>query len=379
MFCSLSSHAILHYRMRSRGHQRKRSCFLIAPEREVADHSPPQLSYPYVKSILEKTWKIKGTMDITTDRDVFFIRMSTLEDKQMVLEGGPIFITATIVPIWAKLSKVPKELWTKNGLSFLASLIGGPLCMDGATSMKQRLDFAKVCVTILLEFDFPSSIKLKIREKHVYVNVEYPWKPPSCTVCCCFGHSTTKCPSSPAPVRVPRSSNADVQNATAVVRVPGASNVQNAPTAVWIPRTRTVVVQNVTFSVSDSQVISTDASSSATSLVQNTASLTITQSNTLTIPHMGPLLGTPDASLQERNSPLSNRSTLQPILGSSPFSLRASGSPSAFIRDRSNALRPSSSFTGRGNEVVVFSTPQVQQASTNQDGNILTEEELYNF
>ncbi|KAF9613159.1 hypothetical protein IFM89_005930 [Coptis chinensis] len=88
--------------------------------------------------------------------------MSTLEDKQMVLEGVPIFIVgkifvirpwspeaenhrnkATTIPIWAKLSKVPKELWTKNGLSFLASIIGGPLYMDGATSMKQRLDFAK--------------------------------------------------------------------------------------------------------------------------------------------------------------------------------------------------------------------------------------------
>ncbi|KAF9591982.1 hypothetical protein IFM89_011114 [Coptis chinensis] len=86
------------------------------------DHYGFKLSFPYVKSILEKTWKIKGTMDITTDRDVFFIRMSTLEDKQMVLEGGPIFIAgkifvirpwspeaenhrnkATTVPIWAKL------------------------------------------------------------------------------------------------------------------------------------------------------------------------------------------------------------------------------------------------------------------------------------
>ncbi|KAF9613511.1 hypothetical protein IFM89_008358 [Coptis chinensis] len=85
--------------------------------------------------------------------------------------------------IWAKLSKVPKELWTKKGLSFLASLIGGPLCMDGATSMKRRLDFAKVCVTIPLDFEFPSSIKLKIHGKVVFIDMEYPWKPPSCSRC----------------------------------------------------------------------------------------------------------------------------------------------------------------------------------------------------
>ncbi|KAF9600032.1 hypothetical protein IFM89_002505 [Coptis chinensis] len=291
-------------------------------------------------------------MDITTDRDVFFIRMSTLEDKQMVLEESPIFIAgkifdirlwspeaenhrnkATTVLIWAMLSKVPKELCTKNRLSFLASLIGRPLCMDGATFMKQRLDFAKICVTIPLEFDFPSSIKLKIRDRHVYVDVEYPWKPPSCTKCCCFGHYTAKCPSSPAPVWVPRSSNVAVQNPAAVVRVPRAYNVLTSSTPA------------------------------------------VTSSIALATPHMGTLLATPAASLQERISPLLDRS----ILGSSPFSLRASGSSSAFIRDRSNALRPNSSFIGRGNEVVIFSTPQVQQASITQDAIILTEEELYNF
>ncbi|KAF9607568.1 hypothetical protein IFM89_036930 [Coptis chinensis] len=181
------------------------------------------MSFPFVKNALEKAWKIKGSMDITTDRDLFYISFSVSEDKQAVLEGGPIFIAGKIfvvmpwtpeaesqrnnvstVPIWAKLSKVPKELWTKKGLSFLASLIGGPLCMDGATSMKRRLDFAKVCVTIPLDFEFPSSIKLKIRGKHIFVDVEYPWKPPSCSRCCRFGHPTARCPAAPSQVWVPR-------------------------------------------------------------------------------------------------------------------------------------------------------------------------------
>ncbi|KAF9620738.1 hypothetical protein IFM89_014342 [Coptis chinensis] len=119
------------------------------------------------------------------------------------------------VAIWAKLSKVPKELWTEKGLSFLASLIGGPLCIDGATSMKRRLDFVKVCVTIPLDFDFLTSIKLKIRGKHVFVNVEYPWKSPSCSRCCRFGHPTTRCPAAPTQVWVPRTSLIREQNPSA--------------------------------------------------------------------------------------------------------------------------------------------------------------------
>ncbi|KAF9618994.1 hypothetical protein IFM89_003301 [Coptis chinensis] len=135
----------------------------------------------------------------------------------------------TIVPIWAKLSKVPKEQWTKKGLSFLASLIGGPLCMDGATSMQRRLDFAKVCVTIPLDFEFPSSIKLKIRGKVVFVDVEYPWKPPSCSRCSRFGHLTARCPTAPTQVWVPRTNLIREQNPSGAAPVPGRTS-QNVAT-----------------------------------------------------------------------------------------------------------------------------------------------------
>ncbi|KAF9624880.1 hypothetical protein IFM89_015434 [Coptis chinensis] len=207
-----------------------------------------RMSFPFVKNALEKTWKLKGSMDITTDKDLFYIGFIASEDKQAVFEGSPIFMAGkifvvmpwspeaesqrnnvTTVPIWAKLSKVPKELWTKKGLSFLASLIGGPLCMDGATSMKRRLDFAKVCVTIPLDFDFPSSIKLKIHGKHVFVDVEYPWKPLSCSKCCRFGHLTARCPTAPTQVRVPRTSLIREQNPSAAAPAAGLSS-QNVAT-----------------------------------------------------------------------------------------------------------------------------------------------------
>ncbi|KAF9591116.1 hypothetical protein IFM89_002071, partial [Coptis chinensis] len=155
--------------------------------------------------------------------------------------------------------------------------------------------------------------------------------------------------------------------------------LKNTPAVVWIPRARNVGVQLGTSRVTDSQVITAVASSSATSLVQNTDALDEAPSNVSAVPFMGPLLDTSAVSLQERTSPLSDRPPLHSILGSSPFSLRASGSLSAFIRDRSNALKPSTSFIGRGNEVVVFSAPQVQQAPINQDDSILIEGELYNF
>ncbi|KAF9597102.1 hypothetical protein IFM89_015931 [Coptis chinensis] len=173
-----------------------------------------RMSFPFVKNVLEKTSKLKGSMDITIDRDLFYICFTASEDKQVVLKGGPIFIAGkifvvmpwspeaenqrnnvTTVPIWAKLSKVSKELWTKKGLSFLASLVG----------------------------------VLSIRGKHVFVDVEYPWKPPSCSRCCRFGHLTARCPTAPTQVWVPRTSLIREQNPSAAAPAAGLSS-QNVAT-----------------------------------------------------------------------------------------------------------------------------------------------------
>ncbi|KAF9596742.1 hypothetical protein IFM89_012941 [Coptis chinensis] len=101
--------------------------------------------------------------------------------------------------------------------------------MDGATSMKRRVDFAKVCVIIPLDFDFPSSMKLKIHGKHVFVDVEYPWKPPTCSRCCRFGHPTARCPGAPSQVWVPRTSLIREQNPSdaAPVARPSSQNVES--------------------------------------------------------------------------------------------------------------------------------------------------------
>ncbi|KAF9611353.1 hypothetical protein IFM89_030836 [Coptis chinensis] len=138
------------------------------------------MGFPFVKSTLERTWKLKGPMEITTDRDLFFIRFSMIEDKQMVLEGGPLFLVGKIfvvwswspeiewqrnnintVPIWAKIFKVLKELWTKNGLSFLTIFIGEPLSMDGATSEKQGSTLQSLSLV-------PSAVSLGMQQPNVH-------------------------------------------------------------------------------------------------------------------------------------------------------------------------------------------------------------------
>ena len=99
------------------------------------------------------------------------------------------------LPIWIHLRNVPLELFTKNGLSYLASAVGNPLYMDRITENKQRLAFAKICVEVDALSTIPRVIEVRRRNGGlVNVTVEVPWWPQRCTKCCIFGHMDRNCP-----------------------------------------------------------------------------------------------------------------------------------------------------------------------------------------
>ncbi|KAF5185843.1 hypothetical protein FRX31_024563 [Thalictrum thalictroides] len=84
-----------------------------------------------------------------------------------VVEAGPVFIVGRLfvvrrwteeverlrnrvntMPVWANLYNLPKTLWTKKGISFVASVIGHPLFSDSTTFKKERLEYAQVCIEV---------------------------------------------------------------------------------------------------------------------------------------------------------------------------------------------------------------------------------------
>ncbi|KAF9604299.1 hypothetical protein IFM89_005625 [Coptis chinensis] len=218
-------------------------------------------------------------MDITTDRDLFFISFSASEDKQSVLEGS-LSLARSLLLCHGHLKRKVKgttSLLFQSGQNFQKFRKSYGLRKDYlslkvllevlSTSMKKRLDFAKVCLTIPLNFEFPTSIKLKIRGKHVYVDVEYPWKPPSCTRCCRFGHQIAKCPATPTQVWVPRPSIIRVQNPSVAAPVTHSSTHaainQNFP----VP-----IVSEVVSSLNDA-VVSRESPSTARASVSSPSSL----------------------------------------------------------------------------------------------------------
>ncbi|KAK8700525.1 hypothetical protein V6N13_018919 [Hibiscus sabdariffa] len=97
--------------------------------------------------------------------------------------------------MWIHLTGIPLELFSKRGLSYIASVIGTPLYMDNVTGSRQRLAYAKVCVEISVNSCLPDSVNVVLGNGSLAsVGVDVPWMPPKCSRCCIFGHLDKLCP-----------------------------------------------------------------------------------------------------------------------------------------------------------------------------------------
>ncbi|GKE06544.1 RNA-directed DNA polymerase, eukaryota, reverse transcriptase zinc-binding domain protein [Tanacetum coccineum] len=96
------------------------------------------------------------------------------------------------------------ELCNGNGIGKIMSGVGKPLLMDNMTKERclkksSKLDFARVLMEVSTDDDLPSSLEISYppigsRPAKVGVlDVKYQWKPPLCTHCKTFGHSTLSC------------------------------------------------------------------------------------------------------------------------------------------------------------------------------------------
>ena len=82
------------------------------------------------------------------------------------------------VPVWMKFFNVPLELWTNEGLGYIASAFGTPLYLDEHTFKRSRIAFARVCVEIKADKVIPPSFKVNLGYGEPYeIQVEIPWKP----------------------------------------------------------------------------------------------------------------------------------------------------------------------------------------------------------
>ncbi|KAG5230024.1 DUF4283 domain-containing protein [Salix suchowensis] len=179
----------------------------------------PGLRMPHhaLQTIAMRVWKQHGLQKVISMSNGFSIFQFSLEEQvQPVIEMGPwLFGGKNIIlqkwhprfifdknrisslPVWVRLHGLPFPLWSKQGLSLAASMVGTPLSCDEQTFKGTRLEYARICVEIDASMPYVHKFEIDTPLSPVPATVEvtYEWKPSRCASCKVFGHA---CPI-PAP------------------------------------------------------------------------------------------------------------------------------------------------------------------------------------
>nr|GEY32402.1 hypothetical protein [Tanacetum cinerariifolium] len=111
----------------------------------------------------------------------------------------------TRISVWVKIHDVPIQVFSKDGLSIIASQIDKPIMLDFYTTSMcidswGRSSFARCLTEINAKDALTESLTIGVPliEGSGYnietVTLEYEWKPPRCDQCKIFGHVHDHCP-----------------------------------------------------------------------------------------------------------------------------------------------------------------------------------------
>lgn len=93
------------------------------------------------------------------------------------------------VPIWTHVAGIPFDLMAKEGLCYVAGLIGEPVEMDDYTKNLTSLNIAHLKVEVDVTKPMPPVVEIvRTSEEIIPVTVEYHWLPSSCSNCKEVGH-----------------------------------------------------------------------------------------------------------------------------------------------------------------------------------------------
>ncbi|PKI32678.1 hypothetical protein CRG98_046943 [Punica granatum] len=144
-----------------------------------------------VYSIIIFMWGKKGGINILElENGLIQFDLPSAEVRDWVIRSGPWHIHHSPVilrpwkqhlqaidfekkkmPVWVQLVGVPLELMTYEGLGYIASGLGVPLCLDKATENVSKAHVARVCVEMEMSDEMPKEIPI-ILEDGVSLNIK---------------------------------------------------------------------------------------------------------------------------------------------------------------------------------------------------------------
>ncbi|KAJ4900210.1 Uncharacterized protein Rs2_14161 [Raphanus sativus] len=144
------------------------------------------------------------------------------------------------IPIWLTLKNIPFQLYSIEGIDWIASGIGEPMLTSKPWLDPTSIGEAKILVEVKLDRPFPKRVALQDKEGTIsLVDIIYSWLPSSCTSCGQLGHKANRCLGVKA-----TNVTTDPKNSQVIV-----SEVLATSTDVGVPSTHSSLNQNNTSTV----------------------------------------------------------------------------------------------------------------------------------
>uniref|UniRef100_A0A803QAN9 CCHC-type domain-containing protein n=1 Tax=Cannabis sativa TaxID=3483 RepID=A0A803QAN9_CANSA len=99
-----------------------------------------------------------------------------------------------IIPIWIQLEGLELKYWGQKSLFKIVGQIGKPVMVDSVTRERDRLNYPRILVEVLMNQNFPNLLEFEDEYgSNTTVGVKYEWKPDLCTNCSGMGHLAAEC------------------------------------------------------------------------------------------------------------------------------------------------------------------------------------------
>ncbi|KAJ4821819.1 hypothetical protein Tsubulata_023929 [Turnera subulata] len=166
-----------------------------------------------IQAMAMKLWGRQGPVSVMNYTEgLSLIQFSDEPSLSRALHGGPWHIggipfllrkweagiqsvdfSTSLIPVWVQLRRVPFELLTTDGLSYLTSAIGKPSHMNQDCSKLMSSDRVNVCVEVEYSKPLLDQLDVEFDGCTRTIDVSYSWKPQFCDICRQWGHHSIAC------------------------------------------------------------------------------------------------------------------------------------------------------------------------------------------
>ncbi|KAL2901529.1 hypothetical protein RDABS01_026611 [Bienertia sinuspersici] len=166
-----------------------------------------------MEGFVRRIWSKHGVDKVIgLQKGMFLIRFNTMEKRDIILglerpffDSKPLIMKPwkedmdlskeidKTIPIWIQVA-VHFKYWGIRALEKIVKPIGRLIRLDATTTKRDKLQYARVMVEVLIDQNFPDSVTF-MNEKgcHVQAPIGYEWKPTKCGKCKKYGHHETAC------------------------------------------------------------------------------------------------------------------------------------------------------------------------------------------